>query len=978
MPIKNEGIEVHEVKSKYFSRKYILIERKKRNLIELSIKEYFLWEKIDGVKNIAQLKQDYYQKFKVLPTEEIINSVRSWLSENLLNNQGYAYVDSEQKQKIFGVIGCRISVAFLRQSVGLLFRFVNWKFWPVILLSLSILLFGATISQGKLTWVLEPYLNQPNVFESILFSFIFYYLILVIKVFIKLGFLSKGSQYIGDHISVGLFFVIPYLHLNRKGYQLKPLEKNIYNDLFCLVFPLFLSGLSFGLLATFPEVIDRDLHNLILLISWVGIIDFIMNACPFFDSSLVHVFNNLSGGFSIKNLLKEYMKDKKYFKLEYSIKLEKLIQAFIVNIFLWVVFGSSYILFLFSRLAEGVADELKNHSTYTLETIGRIQMGMYTPIFIIFILLFWKLLQPIVQQIVQNKVWKKPSGALIGFSLLSILFAVIYFLLPDIVAKVYIAFVIIYFMKKRLIGIQRASAFLRIHFLLWVVTVFVAVIYLMRPSQELVSYALCIIWGGWSIYTLVQFSPRSQTWIIKSVLTCCLCIVALFAMGYLVVGFFHIGMISLIGAGVCLSMYINFYGGDVSHHFLIVFFSQLMCTVGIILPVSPYGEVFLVASLVSSAFFPISIESSIKHILDNATGNLLMFDDEEKKSVESTISNFITVCLGKGCVTVYMKDQSNNPTFLREYERWLLRWMEKEDVIRVIRLGLSSVSWGSRKEWAKRVGVCEKSILEGEVEYSLDKRMQLLRTQLYFRGFTSEELSFLADSFELHEYKQDETILNQGDEIHRYLEIMVSGEAIIQRIDNQQRIKVLAEIGKGDSIRSEDLLKDQVYDFSVVCVKKVMTVRLYREHFMKWSKNDKDKYLNVLESVNLAKMITKLSLFRDFSVAQVRLLMEKLKKIEIKKGDTIIQQGEEGDQFYLLDRGEVEVIANGNKVATLGVGSYFGEIALIEKCKRTASIVASKSSTVYSLAQRDFDRFFAEGRGAQVLQNVSQLRGAGQ
>ncbi|MBF0246002.1 MAG: cyclic nucleotide-binding domain-containing protein [Planctomycetes bacterium] len=70
----------------------------------------------------------------------------------------------------------------------------------------------------------------------------------------------------------------------------------------------------------------------------------------------------------------------------------------------------------------------------------------------------------------------------------------------------------------------------------------------------------------------------------------------------------------------------------------------------------------------------------------------------------------------------------------------------------------------------------------------------------------------------------------------------------------------------------------------------------------------------------------------------------------------------------------MEVQVGGKKVAELGKGSYFGEIALIQKCLRTASIVTNRRSVLYSLDQGDFESFFAQGRGAQVLQNISLKR----
>merc|ERR1711997_191376 len=63
-------------------------------------------------------------------------------------------------------------------------------------------------------------------------------------------------------------------------------------------------------------------------------------------------------------------------------------------------------------------------------------------------------------------------------------------------------------------------------------------------------------------------------------------------------------------------------------------------------------------------------------------------------------------------------------------------------------------------------------------------------------------------------------------------------------------------------------------------------------------------------------------------------------------GEVIIQQGDEGDNFYIIDTGEVEVYVNGEKVLTIGEGASFGELALIYGTPRAATVKASTSSDV--------------------------------
>ena len=52
----------------------------------------------------------------------------------------------------------------------------------------------------------------------------------------------------------------------------------------------------------------------------------------------------------------------------------------------------------------------------------------------------------------------------------------------------------------------------------------------------------------------------------------------------------------------------------------------------------------------------------------------------------------------------------------------------------------------------------------------------------------------------------------------------------------------------------------------------------------------------------------------------------------------VVQQGDVGDRYFVIESGEVEVVGDGRVVATLGPGEGFGEIALLRRVRRTATV----------------------------------------
>ena len=77
-------------------------------------------------------------------------------------------------------------------------------------------------------------------------------------------------------------------------------------------------------------------------------------------------------------------------------------------------------------------------------------------------------------------------------------------------------------------------------------------------------------------------------------------------------------------------------------------------------------------------------------------------------------------------------------------------------------------------------------------------------------------------------------------------------------------------------------------------------------------------------------------------------------EVEVKAGRVLVDQGKTGHEFFLILDGQASVRANNRKVATLGPGDYFGELALLSREPRDASVTADTDMKLLILGQREF------------------------
>src|SRR3989338_1884338 len=94
------------------------------------------------------------------------------------------------------------------------------------------------------------------------------------------------------------------------------------------------------------------------------------------------------------------------------------------------------------------------------------------------------------------------------------------------------------------------------------------------------------------------------------------------------------------------------------------------------------------------------------------------------------------------------------------------------------------------------------------------------------------------------------------------------------------------------------------------------------------------------KKIALSKVLRQTFIFHDLTRSQVKKVSNTVYVRKYSPGEFIFYKGDPSSAMYVVLKGQVDVTINNKILATLKSGEFFGEIALLDDAKRTASAVA--------------------------------------
>ena len=132
-------------------------------------------------------------------------------------------------------------------------------------------------------------------------------------------------------------------------------------------------------------------------------------------------------------------------------------------------------------------------------------------------------------------------------------------------------------------------------------------------------------------------------------------------------------------------------------------------------------------------------------------------------------------------------------------------------------------------------------------------------------------------------------------------------------------------------------------------------------------------FKKIMERTSIIDSLSKVQIFKNLPRIKLFNLSKKILEEKFNDGDNIVKEGEDGNKFYIIKHGKVEILVGGKYIRTLNESEYFGERALFFHEKRSATINAIGEICLFSISQEDFENII-ESNLKEYLMNRLYLQ----
>jgi CRP-like cAMP-binding protein len=230
-------------------------------------------------------------------------------------------------------------------------------------------------------------------------------------------------------------------------------------------------------------------------------------------------------------------------------------------------------------------------------------------------------------------------------------------------------------------------------------------------------------------------------------------------------------------------------------------------------------------------------------------------------------------------------------------------------------------------------------------------------------ALSQERLSELVALGVLQRFSPGAHLFHEGDVDHQTL-YLYSGEVRLRSPRGDVDHRVLA----GTPEACHPLAERQPRPVSAVAQTEVTVLQFDNnvlDYMITWDQlatleqgSASNEQIDAENLAHIGKMISPRP-FQNIAPPNMRRLLKRMEKMPVQKGDVVVNQGDPGDYYYIIEQGRAKVTKK-IELASLSEGASFGEEALIANAVRNASVTMETDGVLMRLSKQDFDELLKE------------------
>jgi serine/threonine protein phosphatase PrpC/CRP-like cAMP-binding protein len=294
------------------------------------------------------------------------------------------------------------------------------------------------------------------------------------------------------------------------------------------------------------------------------------------------------------------------------------------------------------------------------------------------------------------------------------------------------------------------------------------------------------------------------------------------------------------------------------------------------------------------------------------------------------------------------------------------------DAARPVRRGMSKAK---KKKVKLATQKMEEELKDYDISKFVSKKTSQEKKQIekaigsnyLFAHLNKKQKESIYSVMKKHVLKRGEVVIRQGD-TSSDLYVVDSGvyEVLVHSGVKGEKAKAVFRYENSGLFGELSLMYGEPRKATVRCISSNSNIL--------WSL-DRASYKFVLgksSSKDLASTLRHVTLFKELNGSQIDRLIEILTEQTYAQGENIVKQGDEGDTFYVIKSGTVDVFVNDIKVVEMSKGKSFGERALLKgEGRRNATVLAQDKVTCLQVSRQGFEEVLGDLQGlidAQVQQ----------